>query len=775
MVVAGGSVHDSTVSTIANKGTATVTFNQPVTWYASAVTNDATFPASQTSSIVWNAGNGSITFSSGILLSHAATTSSAAATVQVSIQNNGPGLLRFNAPVQVSPRLAGDLIGKQQFSVVAINAGSGTMEISGDLRSGLVNGLASPTNGIVNLSGATRLGEIGSSIGALVNTRGGVMNLGPNTLSLAGNVSHLVGGSIVKGANANILVTANGVVSFDGGSMPQVTIQQGSQGSTKFLSAVTLDALVMKSGDCSLQSSANIARNIEVDGGSVTISGAATMTALDVNSGTCTFQSTLTLSGNVGVNGGSLKVSGTSSMAALTLTSGVSEFQSSVNIAGDVQLTDGSLALDDRLGISMLAASFRQAGGSMIVGGSQGGVLRLLGDFTRTAGLFAAGTASSVIFEGTAQQTVNPGAALQLASLEIHNPGNVVRCLQPFSVSGNLTIDAGSRLALGSSAVVLNGQSGIFTNNGAFDATGLGIVMGGANSVAGGASLVGSEIHAGAGASFSSFTIDIGTGNVCALKAIENVTWSGSLTLMSGALDLASATAFSPASIQSKLTIDLVRSKGITRSIGSFNPLGPHFALQLKGVLQGDVTLPPEIVSDLPNVDTLQIDVNGDAGDGDGSLLTGSPRYLQFPRGVFVYGGSLQVGPTAAVRLEGGGGGGSIELSGAAASHRIRGILTTTDPGDAIVISGERASLTGSAIPGDAAFVGNIAIRSASICSISAVRGFLGTFTCLPGSTVQLSMGASPAEQRIAGPLVLNGSQFTLGSNIEVQGGVSFN
>ena len=775
MVVAGGVVHDSTMSTIANRGTGAIAFNQLVTWYASTVTNDATFPASQTTSIVWNAGNGSIVFSSGILLSHAATTSSVAATVQVCVQNNGSGILRFNSPIQVSPRVAGNLIGKQQFSVAAINAGNGTMEISGDLRSGLVNGLASPTNGIVNLTGATRLGEVGTSIGAMVNARGGVMNLGSNILALAGNVNHLVGGSVVKGTNGSILVTASGAVSFDGGSLPQVTIQQGSQGSTKFSSAVSLDALAMKSGACSLQSSVNIARNIEVDGGSVTILGAATMTALDVNSGTCTFQSTFTVAGNVGVNGGSLKVSGTSSMAALTLTSGVSVFQSSVNIGSDVQLTDGSLALDDRPGISMLAASFRQTGGSMILGGSQGGVLRLLGDFTRTGGSFMAGTASSVVFEGTTQQTVNPGAALQLASLEIHNSGNVVRCLQTFSVSGNLTIDAGSRLALGSSAVVLNGESGIFTNNGSFDAAGLGIVLGGANSVAGGASLVGSEIHAGAGASFSSFTIDIGTGNICALKAIENVTWSGSLTLMSGALDLASAVAFSPASLQSKLTIDMVKSKGITRSIGSFNPSGSHFTLQLKGVLQGDVTLPPEIVSDLPNVDTLQIDVNGDAGDGDGSLLTGSPRYLQFPRGVFVYGGSLQVGPTAAVRLEGGGRGGSIELSGAAASHRIRGILTTADPGDAIVISGERASLTGSAIPAEAALIGNIAIRSASICTISAVRGFLGTFTCLPGSTVQLSMGASPAEQRIAGPLVLNGSQFTLGSNIEVQGGVAFN
>jgi hypothetical protein len=812
MVVAGGSVHDSTMSTIANRGTGAVTFNQPVTWYASAVTNDATFPASQTTSIVWNAGNGSITFSSGVLLSHAATTNSVAATVQVSVQNNGPGLLRFNAPVQVSPRVAGNLIGKQQFSVVAINAGNGTMEISGDLRSGLVNGLAAPSNGIVNLTGATRLGEVGTSTGALVNTRGGVMNLGSNTLTLAGNVNHLVGGSIVRGTNANILVTADGAVSFDSGVLPQVTIQQAPQGSTNFSGAVTLDALVMKSGNCLLQSSVSIARNVEVDGGSMTVAGAATMAALDVNSGTCTFQSTLTIAGNVGVNGGSLNVSGTASMAALTVTSGVSTFQStltiagnvgvnggslnvsgtasmaaltvtsgvstfqsSVNIAGGVQVTDGSLTLDDHPGISMLVSSFRQSGGSIVLGGSQGGVLRILGDFTRTGGAFTAGTSSNVIFAGTTQQTVNPGAGLQLASLEIQNSGGVVRCLQPIRVLANLTIDLGSRFDLGSSTVVLNGGSGIFTNNGSFDATGLGIVLGGANSVAGGAALSGSEIRAGDGARFSSFTIDIGSGNVCALKATENVTWGGSLTLISGALDLASAVAFSPATLQSKLTIDVVRSKGITRSGGSFNPTGSHFTLQLTGALQSDLTLALELVSDLPNVDTLQIDVNGDADDNDGSLLTGKPRFLQFPRGVFVYGGSLEVGPTAAVRLEGGGRGGSIELTGAAASHRVRGILTTADPADAIVISGEGASLTGSAIPGEAALIGNIAIRSVSLCTISAVRGFLGTFTCLPGSTVQLSMGASAAEQKIAGPLVLNGSQFTLGSNIEVQGGVAFN
>lgn len=775
MVVASGSADDSTISTIENRGLGSITFNQIVTWYSSSATSDVTFPASQTTSIVWNSGNGSVTFGSGILLSHSTATSVTPATVEVTVENSGSGTLTFRAPIRVSPRFPAGLSSKQQFSVAAINARNGSMEISGDLRSGLINGLTSPTNGIINITGATQLGDVGSATGALVNARGGAIHLGANILTLSGTVNHFILGSLVDASSGGILVNAGGSDSFDGGSLPTVTILQPSGGSSRFLGDMSLDALTVNSGDCLLQSSVNIAKALELNGGSAAISGAAAVGTLNVNSGACTFQSSMTVAGSVNVRGGALTVSGTASMTALSVTTGAAKFQSSMIIDGGAQLTSGTLTLDDRPGSSMLLTGFRQTGGTMNLGGSQGGVLRVLGDFTRTGGAFNAGASSNVIVGGSVLQTLNPGVALQLSSLEIQNPLSLVRCLQSLRVAGNLTIGTGSRLDLGSSTIVLNGGSGIFTNNGTFDAVGLGIVMGGTNSVPGGASMFGSEIRVGDGATFSSFTVDVGNGNVCALKATQNVTWSGSLTLISGSLDVASPVAFSPAGVQSKQILDIVRSKGITRSAGSFNPGGSHYTLQLTGFLQNDLTLTPDLVSDLSNVDTLEIDVESGAGDIEGGLLTTQPRYLQFPRGVFIFGGTIKVGPRSAVRPEGGrNGGSSIELSGAAASHQVRGILATSDPGDAIIISGENALVTGSTIASEPALIGTIAIRSVSGCKISSIRGFLGSISCLSGSSLTLSMGPSPAEQRIAGPLLLNGSHFTLGSDLEVQGGVEF-
>lgn len=702
LTVVHGAIHDTSISTIDNAGPGTVSFQQAVTWYAAAPASDRAFPALETTALVWNAGNGSMTFDAGIVLSHAVATGVSPANVEVSIQNNGRGSLRFGGPVQVVSRSIANLVDGQRFSAAVFNAGGGTLEISGTLGARLVNARAGQLAGTVNITGPTTLGTLGTASGTLVNARDAVINLGPNTLTLSGEANQLVNGSYFTSTSGGFLIDAAGAVGFDGGSLPRITVQQPLGGSTVFSSAASCNALTVNSGDCLLQSS--------------------------------------------------------------------------VSVGGAVELAGGSLTIQDRAGTLLLAGSFRQTGGVLTLGGATGGVLKLLGDFVRTGGSFNAGSSSSVIVAGSSPQTLDPGPSLQLGTLVVENTSSTVRCLRPLRVSTNLAIGSGARLSLGTSTILLNGLSAVFTNNGAFDASGLGIVIGGTSTLPSGASLTGCEIHAGPGSMFASFTIDVGIGNVCTFKGDEAVSWDGTLSLLSGALDVASPIDFSPGGPSSKLLIDIMKSKSIVRSKGSFNASGTRFTLQLTGVLQADLTMQPELIADLINVDTLAIDVNSDTDDNDGNLMTGQLRYFQFPSGVFAFGGSLLVGPLSAVRLQGDGkSGGSIELTGSLASHRVRGILTTADDGDAVVIGGEKAALTGSDLSGDAALVGNIAVRSSTLCRISAIRGFLGSITTLPGSSLAISMGDRDAEQPIAGQLILNGNLLTLEGNIEVRKGVAFN
>jgi hypothetical protein len=700
LIVSGGRAHDSTVSGIQNNGNGSVTFRKSVTWNAAATSNDASIPASQTTALVWNAGSGSIVFEAGMTLTHAGTRSSSPTLVEVAVQNNGTGSLKFSAPVNVIPRILG--AETQRFSVAAINAGSGTLEISGELGWKLVNGLGTTTRGVVNITGATRLGALGVSTGTLVNAREGIINIGMNTLTLEGNSAHTLNGSYVTSTTGGLQVTAAGTVTIDGGSLPRLTIQQPVGGSTNITNGGSFVGLTVSSGELTMQSSVSVTEGIEVKG--------------------------------------------------------------------------GSLVLADKADIVLLARYFRQEGGLVNLGGNAGGTLRLYGDFVRISGPFNAGAGSAVQLVGAFSQTIDPGDALQLSNLEINNSGGVVRVAKTLKASRNATIHAGARLDLGSASIVLNGDAGIFTNNGTFDAAGAGIVLGGANTISGGTAIANAEIRAGSGSKFSSITIDIGTGNNCTLKASEAVLWSGSMTILSGSLTLAPGVVLAPADPRAKLVIDVVRSKGITPSGGSFNPFKTHYSMRLTGTLLADVTMSPDLVAELVNVDTLEIDVNSDTFDGDGNLLTGPIRYFQFPGGVFVFGGSLVVGSSAAARLEGNGqGGNSFELSSATGSHVVRGILTTADAGDMLVASGERASLIGGSSPRDVSLVGNLSVSSRVLCRISGIRGFIGSLTALPGSSISMSMSSAPTDQILAGPLTLNGSQFTLESDIQVQAGVAFN
>ncbi len=135
LVVTSSSNADSSISTIDNAGSGNVVFQQPVTWSAAYNSADASFPLTESTALVWNAAGGSITFAAGASLTHGLTTANLGqVTVQVGIQNNGPGRLTFNGPVTVTPRIEASAGATQQFSVMAVNNAGGILDISGTLR-----------------------------------------------------------------------------------------------------------------------------------------------------------------------------------------------------------------------------------------------------------------------------------------------------------------------------------------------------------------------------------------------------------------------------------------------------------------------------------------------------------------------------------------------------------------------------------------------------------------------------------------------------------------
>jgi len=189
-----------------------VSFQQLVTWTAAYNSSNISFPATESTALVWNAGTATVTFAAGAVFTHAATSvNNGAATVEARIQNNGTGRITFGGPISVVPRTETSANALQQFSIAAINNSGGTLEISGTL---------------AQVSSTPRLHRAARSIlrdrphsaqlaprrVLLLNAPGKTLNLGSNTLTLSGNVSHSLNGSTVTATTGGFLVNATGAV-----------------------------------------------------------------------------------------------------------------------------------------------------------------------------------------------------------------------------------------------------------------------------------------------------------------------------------------------------------------------------------------------------------------------------------------------------------------------------------------------------------------------------------------------------------------------------------
>jgi hypothetical protein len=698
LVAAGNSNADSALSGIDITSNATVSFQQPVTWTASYNSSDVSFPASEQTALVWNTGGASVTFASGAVFSHAATTvNNGAVTVDARIQNNGSGRISFGAPISIVPRTETSANALQQFSISAINNGGGTLEVSGTLRSGLIN---SSPGGTINLLGATTLGSPGVATGSLVCAPRTTLNLGGYIMTLAGNVGHTLIGSGVVASEGSFVVRATGSVSFDGAILPAVIIDQQT-GSTQFGSGGTISSLTLLSG-------------------------------------TCLVRSNVAVTGLLTVNG-------------------------------------GSLVIQDSAGRYLSAGEYRQTGGILTLGGLAGGDMKVQGNFTRTAGTIIQGSKAGLMLVGVGTQLFDPGTSLQLMSLDIENQGGGAKLLRTVFVSGSVLIGSGAKLDIGPNYVVLNGNGAVFTNNGSYKSVGFGIVLGGSTLVDGGQNISAAEIRAGNGSSFSSIAVDVGNANACLIKGLAPIAWTDTLAIISGGLDVASAVDLRPSNPSAMVLRDVSYASRITTSAGTFNAAGVRHTVRCIGNLLSDYMVTSDLIAELANADTLLVDVNSDAVDGDGNLTTGQINYFEFPRAGFVFGGSLIVSRISAVQLEGNGSAGeSLELNGANRRLVVRGILKSADVADQILISGASVTVTGGTNSNEVSLVGNLAISSSS-CTISGLKGIMGSLTTLAGSTVSISLGASSSQQRIQGALTLNGAGFSLSGNVEVMGGIGFN
>ncbi len=322
------------------------------------------------------------------------------------------------------------------------------------------------------------LGSVGIASGALTNAPNKLIALGVNTLTLNGATNPALKGSTITSTSGAILVRASGSLIFDGGTLPNVSVDQPLGGATNFAGTVSLASLTVDSGSCFLTTPSSITGPLTINGGGCTfqttanasgkvslasltmnsgscflhsptiitgsfivnggvcilqlptnISGPISFASLSVNSGSCLLQSPATIAGSLYVNGGICSVqSSTNVSGAFGVSGGACLVQASISIAGAINISGGTCTVADSVNLSVSATDFAQATGVLNLGGTSGGDLRLRGDFKRSGGAINAGSSSRVVLQGIIPETFDPGQGLQLAALEIDHTDRRSSC-----------------------------------------------------------------------------------------------------------------------------------------------------------------------------------------------------------------------------------------------------------------------------------------------------------------------------------------------------------
>lgn len=718
VVGAAAAFTDYSISSVENTGSGTVNFNGPVTWSAA-----------------WNAAGTaltSLTFGSG--------------SGTALVRNASSGTIRFRSTVALATNSITSQTGDAYFSVVVENAGSGTLSFD--------QGISAP-NTFALLSGNRNF-----AVHAL-NTSTGVLNISG---TIRGNLSNTgpAGGTV--NINGAITVTLKIV------NAPGKTIALGSN-------VLTLARIVgppfLNDGAGGLVTPSPVNHN--TFGGSITATTGTLL--LSHRLGIATFNGgtfgSLTCDG---IGGTTQLITNGVSIDNLFITGGTLNTLVSTSITNAVDLSSGQLTVAD--GVTLQTSAFTQSGGTCIVGGSTSGALKIAGDLIRTGGNFSAGTGSVVEIAGSRTQAVNVGAQFQVYDILFNNPGNSITFGQSVRASHSINITSGTSLSLSANDLIVNGDNATVTNAGSILGDGGALVFGGAATVQGGRPTPGTVLNSTGQGLISSLRVDVGVGNRLQSNGAVRVTRV--LDLTSGALEIVTGDV-SPSGSAARIVHNVVTSPDISTPGGTFNGTNSAYDLEYIGTLNSTITPGLDLNT---NVRSWAVNVNCDPNfDGDNDITTGTRYYVQVPGTAdFTFGGVLTIGPVAAVRIVPGPAKVSFILSASNVTHIVRGMFTTADPEDNLVISGSGVTILGSTVSSEAALLGNIVIGSGSTCTFRNIQGFTGNLAANAASVVTLGMGSSTtspgklaSEQIIAGSLVLNGSSFTLGNTIEVRSGLAFN
>ena len=581
-----------------------------------------------------------------------------------------------------------------------------------------------------------------STINELSNTAGGTIDIGSTTLTVAtGTAAH---------DNGNGTIQGSGTLAFADGGSDHTVNNAGALPGLQIDRATTLDDAAAPadplavSGNVSANANLTISnddQDAEVDG-NITVANGATVTTNVAN--------TLSVTGDID-NDGDLDLNGVLLAAGNitnTSTSGTAiDFGAASTIDGTLMTSAGTVTMAANLDVT----NFNMSGDNTVLFEMGNNTLTVNGDFTRTGGEVTTGGTALLSFAGTDQSgTFTAGPQLNIDDLEVNKAGRTLTITQSINVSGDF-IHLDGTIELGSKSIRIT-NTGTADLDGALTTTGGGgIVFNGT-----GGSLEGV-------APYTNITINVGSGNIVNVTNDEEVTFTGTLFLNSGALNVADGavgaplTDISPSGSEAAIKRNPETSGGITlANDGTFNADDVDYDLEYTGVLTGAVTVtvgssefdtdnvvdltvstqafPLILASGSAVTVTGNLTVEDPTGDGDATefqLDTGTPFNM-------IVEGDLMVAANST--LSGGDAGNTITLSKASGAHSVVGTISAASD---LIVSGDGAVVTGSTDEDMASALNIVSIGNgadAAAVTISDIQEINGTLDVDASAGLTLGM-----------------------------------
>ncbi|MBU1095932.1 MAG: T9SS type A sorting domain-containing protein [Bacteroidetes bacterium] len=778
----GGTDVDADLGSIEVTAAGKFTVVGTTTWSGVDMAAAATFTGAGEYAVVNSNDNATVTLGAVSLIPNNATTVGGTNNFTIEFANLEDGTL---------------IVGAITAAATATNAYVGTVHIiNGDAAGDASKTTFSGTvRGNVTNTAAAATSKI--TVAAATMVYGVVDNDAASTITLNGDLT-------LKGAVAHTLATTStingtGTLILDGAT--ELTIN-GVAGAAAVGNVQVVTATKI-AGDDGVAATTAVDRTLTING-NLTIGANLTLGAIH---GTDTDDGVVTVTGTTTLNAGTFTIDAT------TITTPPTNLTNTFVTKNFVQ-TGGTITLDN------------------VLSATDAGVLKVSGDFLRSAGTFTATDIAALVeLNGTAAQSFNGGPMFQVAKFTVSNVGGLVSLANTIRSSNVFTVNAGATIELENNNIVFNAATSKMVNNGTIQTTGItngAIIFGGANFVAGGLNVDGMVLNASSSAVFSNIIIDVNSANdVITTGSAGNIRWTKVLNLYSGDLNNNTAVDLAPMGTVASITRN-VSLTGSTNGIllaggGTFNTAAVDYDLTYTGTLAADKTIntTTSVEWDNDNIRNLTNSAGGAssaivlAGNQDrtlkgnltitGSATAASASRLTGDNGDLTVLGNMNVGQNSVVLLAntagtdltitgnltlsassniGTGNAGSVILfDGDNTTHSILGNITAvsilTVDANNVTFNGQAASATAN-VSEIANFV-LAADASATLSQLHAINGVVTT-----GANTSLVLGltqtssAAPVDNAdgngtVAGLITLGGNSFTLASNIEAQAGLDHN